>query len=148
MDNLGIPFSDFLSHIFKETIRADAEMQLLQRQAWIELNKELRLAQGLNLGEGLGQLEYLGLNEVRLTFWAEPVRPGFWSRLKRWVRSLLGKPEPVAKLMYDISSGLRAEKSGFNIAVTVSRGQDKKYTIKSEPDEKELGDVYVTRLVA
>lgn len=136
----GLPFSKFVEHMMQEVIRADAEMQLLQRSGWIGLNK------GFPLAEGLDHLEFLGLNEVRLTFWAEPVQPGLWGRFKRWRKSLLGRPEPAAKSLYRLMPEELEGKTGFKISITVSRGQDRIFKVESEPASDKLGGVYVSNL--
>lgn len=140
--NEGLPFSKFIEHLTQEVIRADAEMQLLQRSGWIGLNK------GFPLAEGLDHLEFLGLNEVRLTFRAEPVPSNLWARFMRWFKSLSGRPEPVAKNLYRLIPEEIEGKTGFKISITVSRGSDRIYKVESEPSADKLGGVYVSDLSA
>lgn len=134
----GIPFKKFIEHLMQEVIRADAEMQLLQRSGWIGLNKGFPLAEGLDINE------FLGLNEVKMTFWVELAGQGMWVRFKRWLKSLLGKPELAAKGLYRLMPGELGGKSGFKVSISVSRGTDRTYKIESEPAADKLGGVYVT----
>ncbi len=138
--NEGLPFSKFIEHLTQEVIRADAEMQLLQRSGWIGLNK------GFPLAEGLDHLEFLGLNEVRMTFLVEPVLPGLWERFKRWLKSLWGTSEPPARLLYRLMPGEIADKTGFKVSISVKRGSDGVYKVGSEPSADNLGGVHVSNL--
>ncbi len=138
----GLPFNKFVEHLMQEVILADAEMQLLQRSGWIGLNK------GFPLAEGLDHLEFLGLNEVKLTFNVEPVRDSLWGRFKRWFKSVLGKPEPAATVLYRLIPdrlipGEAEIKTGFKVSISVSRSSDRIYKVESEPAADKLGDVYV-----
>lgn len=136
----GVPFKKFIEHLMQEVIRADAEMQLLQRSGWIGLNKGFPLAEGLDINE------FLGLNEVKMTFWVEFVQQGMWVCFKRWLRSLLGKPEPAARGLYRLMPGELGDKAGFKVSISVSRGADRAYKIESGPAADKLGGVYVSDL--
>ena len=62
-----------IKNCVREVATADAESQLAQRSAWMDLNR------GFPLAAGLDHLEYLGVTEVKLTLRLEPVAPGFWA---------------------------------------------------------------------
>lgn len=128
-----------MEHLTQQAIVADAEMQMLQRKGWMDMN------QGSPLFEGLDHLEYLGVKELRFTFRVEPSKPGIWARIKKSYRCLFGKPEPVATL-YSVAPNSQRE-TGFTVMLTVSR-TGTKFEADATPNIEEKGEIYVTSLPA
>lgn len=137
-----LPFKSFLLHLAQEVIRADAEMQLLQRRAWLDLN------QGFPLMEGLDHLSYLGLREVRMTFWLEAIAPSRWGRLKERVLIFFGKGGALSRRLYRFGSGPKEGGEGFGVTVTLGRDKTGRVAARSEPAADSLQDVYVADQVA
>jgi hypothetical protein len=136
----GIPFENFLGHFAQEIIIADAEMQLLQRQGWTELN------QGFPLVEGLDHLAYLGLTEVRMKFWLIPVKPGIWFRLRCLILSLFGMPVPTIKRIYRLNHRKKAGKAGIEVIITIGRDNRGEVNIQSKPATEDMEGAYVPDL--
>ena len=137
----GLPLGKFLQNLVAEVIEADAEMQLLQRNAWRELNS------GYPLAEGLDRLENLGVKEVSLTFRIEPTRSGFLSRLKAASRHLLGKPQPVATRHITLVEKLAGvDVSGFEVTVTVSRDKNSAFRSDTRSQNGSMQDVSVSHI--
>jgi hypothetical protein len=136
----GIPFEKVLGHLAQEIIIADAEMQLLQRQGWTELN------QGFPLVEGLDHLAYLGLTEVRMRFWLIPVKPGIWFRLRSLILSLFGLPAPTFKKTYRLNCRREAGKAGLEIIITIGRDKKGNMNIQSKPATEDMEGSYVPDL--
>lgn len=135
----GIPLPKLMEHLTQQAILADAEMQLLQRKGWMDIN------QGSPLFEGMDHLDYLCIQELSFTFWVEPARLGLWARIKNSYRYLLGKPQPVASL--HPLTPCNAERPGFNITVTVSRKNDR-FAAEASPNTDDKENIYVTGLSA
>ncbi|MFY9270951.1 MAG: hypothetical protein WAO55_14505 [Candidatus Manganitrophaceae bacterium] len=135
-----LPFKTFLLHFTQEIARADAEMQLLQRRAWLDANR------GFPLMEGIDHLAHLGLTEVKLTFRLEAVRPSLWSRLIRAIRMLIGRPLPAPKPVYRFSHREKKDRPLFEVTVAVGRDQSGRMAARSEPPADDLKEIYVTDL--
>lgn len=133
----GITLHELMAHLTKQSIIADAEMQLCQRKGWTEISH------GSPLFEGLDHLGYLGLHELRFSFWVEPIKPGLWVRVKKSFRYLLGRPEPVATFYPILLSS--PGKAGFNVTVIVRR-KDEQFVAETTHDSKDTGEIYVTGL--
>lgn len=69
----SMTLGDLSEELMREVVRADADMQVVQRAAWREALRES------SVFEGLDRLENLGLQEVCFTFLLEPLR-GPWLR--------------------------------------------------------------------
>jgi hypothetical protein len=149
MNNLeeGIPFNVFLDHFLKEVIKIDAQAQLLQQTGWIEFQKSLKKIDKIDITEGVGQLEYLGLREIKISFFVEPIQPGFWQRLKRFIRYLLGKPSAPAKQACRLVSGSIVPVSAFQVSLTIFRSEDGNFSVKYEPETEQLGGIYVANII-
>lgn len=139
----GLPIQEFIKHFLQEMVCADAQAQILQQTGWIEFRRSIDKLEGIDLTEGVGQLEYLSLREIKMTFYVEPIQPGFWNRMKKSFRFLLGKPETPAKLFCRLVPGVPGIKSAFAMTLTVSRTEDGSFSAKSEPEIEKLGGVYV-----
>lgn len=136
----GMPFEKFLGHFAQEIIIADAEMQLLQRQGWTELN------QGFPLVEGLDHLDYLGLTEVKMRFWLIPVKPGIWFRLRNLILSLCGMSVHTFKKIYRLNCRREAGKAGLEIIITIGRDKKENMNIQSKPATEDMEGYYVPDL--
>lgn len=136
----GIPFEKFLGHFAQETIIADAEMQLLQRQGWTALN------QGFPLVEGLDHLAYLGLTEVRMKFWLMPVKPGIWFHIKCLILSLFRMPVPTFKRIYRLNHRKKVGKAGLEVIITIGRDNRGEVNIQSKPATEDMEGAYVPDL--
>lgn len=112
-----------IEHCMQQSALADAEMQLLQRNAWRSLNN------GFPLAEGLDYLEYLGLMEVRLEFWLKPLRPNLCVRLYRWIFKL----SPKEDLNFRLTRSPKEVKAGsIHFSLTISRGRDGSTQVSTE----------------
>ena len=139
----GLPLGKFLQNLVAEVVEADAEMQLLQRNAWLELNR------GYPLAEGLDRLENLGVKEVSLTFRIELTRSGFWSRLKVALKYLLGRLQPVATRRISLVEELAGvDAPGFEVTVTVSRDKNGAFRSDLEPENESMQDVFVSHILS
>lgn len=147
----GIPLPTFVEHFIREMVRADAQAQMLQQAGWSDFQRSMEKAEGVDITGGMGELSYLGLREVKISFFVEPVRPGFWQRLKRVVRHLLGTPAAAAKQVCRLVPGTQAGVSAFRITLTVARLDDGTFSVKSESRTAPLessGGVYVTDILS
>lgn len=134
----GVPLQKLVEHLLQQAITADAEIQLLQRKGWMDMN------QGRPLVEGMDHLEYLGLQELRFDFRLAPIKPGLWERIRRATRYVLGRPEPAATLhVIAPAPGI----AGFNVTVTISR-RDNRFSAELSRDAESAGDIYVSSLPA
>ena len=132
-----VPFQAILEHIAQEVIRADAEMQLLQRVGWQGLIQKWPLAKGLD------DLERLSLTQVKLKFWMEPARLSWWLRLKRFLRGLFGKRDSVPERVYRLAPGEKSRKGAVEVTVTVSRNEEGKFIANSAVTDTPLEGSYV-----
>jgi len=142
------PLDVLLQHMMQEVVIADAQAQILQQTGWIEIRKAIAGKEGIDLSEGLGQLAYLGLREVTLTFRVGPVQMSCWARLKGFAGSLLGKSSAPEKRTFRLIPEGSADKPGLTITVTICRTPDGRYAIRSEPAGDKMEDMYVTDLSA
>lgn len=147
MSSAALPFSEFVDRLVREVIRADAHAQILQQSGWIDFQGFMKGVKGIDLTEGIGQLEYLGLQEVKLTFRVEPIRPG-WARLKKCVRYVMGREEAPATMACRIVGAETATASGFTVTVTVGRSAGGRFVARSEPAADGLEGVYVADILA
>ncbi len=130
----GVRLGRLLDHFAQEAVRADAEMQLLQRQGWRDLNK------GVPLAEGLDHLEFLGMTEVKVTFSLEPVRPGRLARLWQWLR---GSVQPI-KTSFRICRDGQGTGQALHVSMTMGRGADGRMAVVARPDNASLESTSVS----
>jgi len=142
-DSDKISLHKFIEHLLQEAVRSDAQAQILQQTGWMEFRKAVGGREGIDIAEGMGKLEYLGLREIKVSFVVEPVQPGFWSRVKYLFRYLLGKPAPPAIRLCRLVSGTPVAESAFSVSITVSRSADGTYAVATDPGKEDLGGVYV-----
>jgi hypothetical protein len=146
--NRAYPLEVFLQHLMQEVVVADAQAQILQQTGWVDFHKAIADKEGVDLSEGFGQLEYLGLREVTLTFWVEPVRPGCGARLKAFFSLLFGKPRAPMTQLFRLIPESSADKPGLKFTVTIGRTPDGRFTIQSEPAPDKKEDMHVANLFA
>lgn len=135
----GLSFKEFIGKLVGEITEADAEMQLVQRDGWMQFNE------GYPLLEGLDRFANLGITEVKLSFCVEPARPGLWSRLQRAVQHIFGKALPVASEASLIGAPGKTSTKGFEVTVTISRDHNSRLRVDSEPEL--MQDVSVSNLL-
>lgn len=143
----GLPFKTYMDHFLQEMVLADAQAQILQQTGWIEFKKSIKKKEGIDITEGLGQMEYLGLRDITLSFCVEPVQPGLWQRIKRLIRYLFGRQEAPAQQICRLVPHHERVKSSFMVSLTVGRSKDGAYTLKTEPESNRLGGVYVSGIL-
>lgn len=123
-----------IEHCMQQSALADAEMQLLQRNAWRSLND------GFPLAEGLDYLECLGLIEVRLAFWLKPLRPNLCVRLYRWIFNL----PPIEEMSFRLARPPKEVKAdSIHFSLTISRGKDGSIQATTEPSLENLEKIHV-----
>ena len=137
----------FIEHFVREMVRADAHAQVLQQTGWAEFQRSMKKPGGIDIAGGVGELAYLGLREVKISFYVEPVQPGFWQRLKRVGLYLLGRQSAPAMQVCRLASDAIESVAPFQITLTVARAADGGFTVKSE-HLKSSGEVYVTDILS
>lgn len=146
----GIPLQKFIEHFFQEIICADAQAQVLQETGWNEFQKSVKITEGIDIAGGIGELAHLGLREVKMSFYVEPVRPGLWQRTRRITRYLLGRPIPPERQVFHLASDAKRNVAAFQITITVARAADGSFSVESSPPTEQLksaGEVYVTDII-
>lgn len=143
--NDWVSFDEFLKLVLQQAVAADAEMQLQQRLAWLQLSAPLRV-QGIDLTEGMDHCVNLGVTELKFTFWLEPrelARPARWWRA---LRMLLGKPAARTQFRLAAAGGARA----IEVALTVGRRADGHWTVAANvtPEGSALPHADVPRALA
>jgi hypothetical protein len=123
-----------IEHCMQQSALADAEMQLLQRNAWRSLNN------GFPLAEGLDYLECLGLIELKLSFWLKPLRPNLCVRFYRWIFKLPPKDESNFRLT---RSQKEVKGDSIHLSLTISRGRDGSTQVTTEPNLQNLEKIHV-----
>ncbi|MGD1844923.1 MAG: hypothetical protein ACFB10_05970 [Salibacteraceae bacterium] len=74
-----ITLQQLSTHLLNEVIRADAQMQLNQRQTWKELiDMNTQLVDSI----GMGPAPFLGVDEMRFDLSLTPAKPSRWQRFK------------------------------------------------------------------
>lgn len=144
----GLPLEKYIEHFFQQVILADVQAQILQQNGWIEFQKSMKNADDFDMAEGSGQAAYLGLREVKISFYVEPVCPGLLQRIKRLYGYLFGRPSAPARQMCRIVPGSKFARSAFMLTLTVSRSADGDFKVKTEPGIDQCGGVYVSDIMA
>jgi hypothetical protein len=128
-----------IEHCVQQAAVADAEMQLLQRSAWRSFDK------GFPLAEGLDHLEFLGLTELRLAFWVQPLRPKWYIRLYRWIFKL----RETEKLSFRLCRSPEEVTAGaIQLVLTISRGKGGKTRVSTEPELQDWEEIHVAGINA
>ena len=146
--NRSMELDEFVDRLMREVIHADAQAQILQQKGWIDFQRFKETKEGFDLTEGIGQMEYLGLREVRLTFAVEPVQPGFWGRLKWCIRYIAGEDVAPAITPCRLVKREPAAKLGFTVTVIIGRSLDGRFTARIDPIDEKSGGVYVHNVPA
>ena len=149
-------FADLLQHLIQEIIKADAEMQLLQRSAWSDLVKQYareaddpERPPSYSIAEGVDRLENLGLTQLQLEFRLAPVKRRWWKRLWCWLRTLFGKLSEKEKAQYRlVPQANRSSTQSILVRLTIERGQDGKWKAHSQPDTAAMENLYVPKVFA
>jgi len=144
----GVPLSEFIGHVLRETVRADAEAQLFQQAGWREFHRSFRESGGIDVTAGIPRNAYLGLRELKLSFYVEPIREGCWAQIGRFFRRLLGRRGPPARRDCRLVIGPAAAGTAFLVTVTAGRGEDGGFAVRTDPDMGELEGVYVDNIIA
>lgn len=112
-----MPFRDFIQAFADEVARADALMQVRQREAWTDL------ARALPLTWGQAELAALGI-AVDLRFSLVLAPPRWWERLWRWILRRSAPPAQYALAPAGETPGL------IEVLVRTGRGGDGRFTVE------------------
>jgi hypothetical protein len=128
-----LPFGDFVQAFADEVARADAVMQMRQRQAWTEMIRALPLF------AGSGELAALGI-AVDLRFSLALVDPRWWERLWRWLRR-----SPAAPATYTLAPPTAAPAGLIEVHVHAARGGEGRFTVDYDagPQRRALESAHV-----
>lgn len=140
----SVPLQQFMEQLLRDIVRADMQAQVLQHSGWLEMARSVGKRAGVDLAEGVRQANHLGVSEIKLSFYVEPVLPGMWQRIKTLTRRMLRKKRvPPARLLCRLSPDSADRRSAFQVTVTVARTAAGDLSLHCEPGADELGGVYV-----
>lgn len=137
--------SDFLQHLLQEVIISDAQAQILQQTGWIAFRSAIPDSEGISLTEGIGQLEYLHLQEVKLTFRMAPVRKSCWARFKGSLGPLFGRKRAPEQLFRLIPEG-SVDEPGATVTVAIGRADDGRFILQSDIQQSAGEEMHVPGL--
>lgn len=126
--------NDFITHCTQETLRADADMQLAQRDAWRSMNA------GNPTIEGFDHAAFLGVSTVNFSLHLEPAI-SWWRRFLANLRIWPLPAEPWDK--YRLCPKKSATDGAIDLNVTVHRKPDGSFETTTQPSAKELEGVNV-----
>jgi hypothetical protein len=110
--------SDWLKTFEGQVIEADAQMLIRQRLAWNAFQGSLASVGLKHVSTSLDSASQLGVGEVRIRAWLEPVPNTLRARMARFVRRCLGSTVPPPRT-YRLAD-TRGDVGGRAIEVTLS----------------------------
>lgn len=126
----AVTLQELGTHLLNEVIRADAQMQLNQRQTWRELiDMNTQLVDSL----GMGPASFLGVDEMRFDLALSPAKPSWWKRFGFRV-GLVRDPYKVFKNYYQIHRKKDAQQP-IVLSVVVSRNNKGKWDAEYKSDQ-------------
>src|ERR1017187_9341788 len=104
-------------HFLNQIIMADAEFQINQRNAWLQLGKND------DLYAGFAKLNLLFLNEIDYSFEITPTSFSFWDKMKM----IFSRQLKSGAMYYTMAKASEPSVSNLKITITIKRESAGKY---------------------
>jgi len=142
----SIRLNEWALAILNETIRADAEFQLNQRNAWQEFSKNSGYFHGIDISAGFQHQRNLFMNELSFELDLIPDVPTLWDK----VSTLLLFRRKQSGSFFHLKKAGEEGTAGLHVTLVIKRTSDSKYQseVHLDPDnDKKPEDICVVNII-
>jgi hypothetical protein len=131
----SIRLDEWAITMLNQTIRADAEFQINQRNAWLEFEKSTAVFNGIDLAAGFQHQRNLFMDEVTFELDLVPDIPGFFDRT---INAVLFRKAPRG-VYYRLKKPEEQHPGALHVRLVVKRNIDNRYQSEVTLDPKDKG---------
>jgi hypothetical protein len=138
----SIRLTEWVIAILNETIRADAEFQLNQRNAWIEFSNKTEMVDGIDITAGFQHQRSLLMKELTFDFDLIPDVPRFWDK----VLNLILFRQPQHGYYYRLKKKGETGIADIHVKMIIKRDQEERFqqeVILDPKDSPKAEDIHV-----
>ena len=142
----SIRLNEWVITILNETIRADAEFQINQRNAWQEFSANMENFNGIDITAGFQHQRNLFMNELTFEFDLIPDIPRFWDK----ILDVLLFRQAQHGSFYRLKKMGEESFSQLHVKMIIKRNIDNRYqseVILDPKDSKKPEDIHVVDIV-
>ena len=142
----SIRLNEWVITILNETIRADAEFQINQRNAWQEFSAQTKNFNGIDITAGFQHQRNLFMNELTFNFDLVPDIPQFWDK----ILNLMLFRRVQRGSFYRLKKTGEESTAGLHVTMIIKRNSDNRYqseVILDPKDSKKPEDIHVVVIV-
>ena len=139
----SIRLDEWVTTILNQTIRADAEFQINQRNAWQEFAKDTTVFNGIDLAAGFQHQRSLFMDELTFELDLVPDVPGFWEKVGN---KMLFRKTPGGSF-YRLKKMNEQNPGNMHVKLIIRRNIDNRYQAEVITDPKNPAkpeDIHVT----
>jgi hypothetical protein len=119
----SIRLNEWVITILNQTIRADAEFQINQRNAWQEFSKDAIIVDGIDLAAGFQHQRSMVIDELTIELDLVPDIPTFWEK----VGNALLFRKPRVGSFYRLKKANEQNPENMHVRLIIKRNIDNRY---------------------
>lgn len=138
----SIRLNEWVLSILNETIKADAEFQINQRNAWQEFSDNIENIKGIDITAGFQHQRSLFMNELTFEFDLIPEISSFWDKVSNLV---LFRRKQSGSFFHLKKIG-EQKTEGLHVTLIIKRNTDNRYqseVLLDPKDSKKPEDIHV-----
>ena len=139
---ISIRLNEWVLSILNETIKADAEFQINQRNAWREFSEKTENFSGIDITSGFQHQRSLFMNELTFKFDLIPDVSGFWDK----VFNLVLFRQKQSGSFFHLKKDGEQSPEGLHVTLIIKRDTDNRYqseVILDPKDSRKPEDIHV-----